>query len=442
MADGLIGFFIWFEELISIPAVIVFLGSAILLTFKINFLQLTGFKKLFSLLRNGIPRAQVSAGSGAMQTINPFHALFAAMGTTIGMGNLTGPPMAIFVGGPGALFWLLVYIFFSSATKFTEVCFAIHTRTKSEDGQIIGGPMQYLAVVHPYLARWYTIVMLFVFTSWSTVQSNGLANTFALEGVPHWVTGLVVTALTFVVVSGGSQRFGQVASRLVPFMFLFYVSFALYFLFQDMQALRHVLWLIITSIFTPAAALGGVVGSTVYQAMRAGLYKGVFICEAGMGTASIPHSVADVRYPPDQGLLAMYSMASDAILSMISGLLVLITGVWTQGVFRTTLLYEVFALQSPMLGRPVLLITITLFVFTTLIGNTYNGRQVFASLTRFRGVTAYLIVTTLLIFAASLMEARIVWKFMEFLFPFVAIPHLIGLLILAYRYPNVLKVRK
>lgn len=438
--DGLVDFFTWFEDLISIPAVIVFLGSAIILTIKIGFLQCTGLRKLFSLLKNGIPHSHEL--QSAMHTINPFHALFAAMGTTIGMGNLTGPPMAIFVGGPGALLWLMIYIFFSSATKFVEVCFAIHTRTKTEGGHIIGGPMRYLEVVHPYLARWYAVVMLFVFISWSTAQSNTLAHVFAREGIPQWITGSVLSLFTYIVLSGGSKRFGEFASRLVPFMFLFYVTFALYFLFQDIHALKKAIWLIVESAFSPAAALGGAVGATMYQAMRSGLYKGVFICEAGMGTSSIPHAVADVKYPTDQGVLAMYSMISDALLSMISGLLVLITGVWTQGVYRPTLLYEVFALQSPLLGRPVLLITMTLFVFTTLIGNSYNGRQVFASLTKFRWVMGYVATTMILIFVSALMDAKFVWKFMEFLFPFVAIPHLVGLLILAFRYPEVLKVRE
>src|SRR5579862_3681083 len=121
----LIEFFLWFEQLISLPAVIVFLGVAIILTIKIGFLQITGFKKLFSLLRHGISHAQQPKNSVKMHTINSFHALAAAMGTTIGMGNLTGPPIALFVGGPGALFWLLIYIFFSSATKFAEVSFAL-----------------------------------------------------------------------------------------------------------------------------------------------------------------------------------------------------------------------------------------------------------------------------------------------------------------------------
>lgn len=439
---GLIDFFARFEQLVALPAVIVFLGTSVFLTFKIGFLQLTGLNKLFALLKNGLTHSEQPKDSAISGTINPFHALAAAMGTTIGMGNLTGPPVAVFVGGPGALFWLLVYIFFSAATKFAEVCFALHTRIKTGDGNIIGGPMRYLEVVSPYLARWYALVMLCIFISWSTVQSNTMAHVFAQEGVPAWLTASVLVSLAFLVLIGGSQRVGTIASRLVPFMFCLYISFALYLLLQDLPALGQAIQLIMANAFTPAAAVGGFMGATMYQAMRSGLYKGVFISEAGMGTSSIAHAVANVKYPTDQGLLALFSMLSDAMLSMVSGLLVLTTGVWMSGEFRPTLLYEVFALRSPMFGRYVFLITITLFVFTTLIGNCYNGRQVFGSLTRFRGVIWYVVVTMILVFLAALAEAKIVWGLMEFLLPFVAIPHLIGLLILAHRYPDVLKIRK
>ncbi|HEV2601557.1 MAG TPA: amino acid carrier protein [Candidatus Babeliales bacterium] len=437
-----IEFFKWFDDLIALPAVIIFLGTGLLLTFKLRFLQFHGIARLITIIKNGLPAASQKDANHITHMISPFQALCTAMGTTIGMGNLMGPPLAVFIGGPGALFWLMVYIFFSSATKFTEVVFALHTRIKSASGEIIGGPMRYLEVVHPYLAHWYACIMLFVFISWSSVQSNTIAQVYAQEGMPIWLTGFIITSLAYLVLIGGSERVGETASKLVPFMFFFYVIFALVFLFQDIPALKNALILICKSAFTPSAAVGGAVGASIYQAMRMGFYKGIFITEAGMGTSSIPHAVANVQYATDQGLLAMFSMVSDALLSMLSGMLVLVNGVWMQGEFRSTLLYEVFVLKSPLLGKYVFLITITLFVFTTLIGNSYNGRQVFGALTNFRYVNSYLIISMILIFCATLVQPKIVWGFMEFLLPFVAIPNLIGLLILAYRYPHVLQVHK
>jgi AGCS family alanine or glycine:cation symporter len=300
--------------------------------------------------------------------------------------------------------------------------------------------MEYLKVVHPWLASWYTYLMILILTSWSAVQSKTLAQVYAQEGVPEWVMGLIVVAVTSFVLLGGSQRVGLVASRIVPFMFVFYVTFALIFLLQDLPAVWSAIQLVLHSAFTPAAAMGGFAGASVYQAVRFGLYKGVFITEAGMGTSSIPHAVANTKNPTDQGILAMFSMISDAFLSMLSGLLVLSTGIWMQGEFRTTLLYEVFKMKSPMLGSIVLLITISLFVGTTIIGNTYNGRQVFASITGFRWVNWYVAFTMCMMFIATIANARDVWTMVDFLTPFAAIPNLIGLVILSFKYPAVLQV--
>ena len=106
------------------------------------------------------------------------------MATTIGMGNMVGPTVAILTGGPGALFWLVIYMFFAAATKYTEVCFAIKTRIKSDNGHIIGGPMEYLKLIHPIVANWYVIIMMLLFIAWSALQANTLAAIYAQEAVP------------------------------------------------------------------------------------------------------------------------------------------------------------------------------------------------------------------------------------------------------------------
>lgn len=428
------------KNILDTPTTILFFLVGILLTLKTGFVQIRALPRFFSLLKSGMKRKEVFSDAGQVRSIDAFHALFTAMSTTIGMGNLVGPSVAIFIGGPGALFWLLLYIFFGSVTKFTEVIFAMITRIKTTDGHILGGPMQYLKHVHIFFAYWFMYIMALLFVGWSMVQANTLAAIYAQEGVPEWATGLALALLTFYVLMGGAQRVGHVASKLVPIMFVFYVIFALFILFRDPLALHVALVRIISAICSPAAPVGAFAGASIYQAINAGLYKGVYITEAGLGTSSIAHAMADTKKPVDQGVLAMYSMVADATLALISGLIVLVTGVWEYGTFRSTLIYEAFKLHAPALGQIVLLISVSLFVITTIIGNSFNGRQTFASITNFKWVNWYVLFTVCMTFVGPMLPVELAWDAMDILITLVAIPNLIGLLVLAYKNPDALKL--
>ncbi len=438
--DEIVSFFAWINESVfAIPATILFFGVAILLTIKTGFMQFRGFGRFIQLITQGVEGTKQEDKANKMKTINSFHALFAAMATTIGMGNIVGPSIAIMSGGPGALFWILVYMFFGSATKFTEVTYALHTRIKTEDGKIIGGPMQYLKSVSTFLASWYGVIMAFLFIYWSSVQSNTLASIFAIENVPEWTVGLTLAVLVFVVLGGGAKRVGALASKLVPIMFFLYICFALFILLANPVSLQNAFKLILQSILSPAAAMGGFLGASVFKAMHAGIYRGIYISESGLGVSSIPHSMADTERPLDQGILAMYSAIADMILCTISGLLVLVTGVWTQGEFRSTLAYEVFKMHSPVYGQLVLLISISLFVLTTVIGNSFNGMQSFAALTRHRWLKPYKFFTIIGIFLGALMPVTLAWQIMDTMLTLAAVPNLIGLVILAFTKPEVLR---
>lgn len=428
------------KDALDAPVTLLFFAVGVILTLKTRCMQVRGFSRLISLIKGGIARKKMIDKQGQATTIDAFHALFTAMATTIGMGNLVGPTVAIFAGGPGALFWLIFYIVIGSVTKFTEVVFALVTRIRMPDGHIVGGPMQYLKSVNPFIAHWFTAVMSFLFIGWSMVQSNTLAAIFAQEGVPEWGTGLVLALVTFYVLVGGAQRVGSVASKLVPIMFCFYIFFALFILFKDFAALQAAFWQIGQCILSPAAPIGGFMGATMYQAIRCGFYRGVYITEAGLGTSSIAHAMADTQRPVDQGILAMYSMAADATLAFISGLIVLVTGVWQQGAFRSTLIYEAFKLSAPAMGQIVLLTSVSLFVLTTVIGNSFNGRQTFASLTNFKYVQGYVICTVLMTFVGAMLNVEFAWVSMDILLSLVAIPNLIGITILAFRKPDCLEL--
>lgn len=432
---NLLACFHYFNEVIALPSTILFFGAGILLTLKLRFIQFRGFPRLLKLvrMRGGQVAEQGSKG------INPFHAMFAAMATTIGMGNIVGPTIAIYTGGPGALFWLLVYIFFASATKFTEVTFGLYTRVKMADGSLVGGPMQYLKLVHPALAYWYIGVMMFLFVYWSGLQANTLAQIFAQEAVPVWAVGGVLACITYVILQGGASRVGSIASRLVPIMFVLYVTFALFILFRDLHALAQAFRLVAHSIMSPAAAMGGFAGATMLKAMQSGAFQAIFISEAGLGTSSIAHAMSTTKRPTDQGILALYSMGADACLSLISGLLVLVTGVWMSGSFRSTLIYEVFKMNSPVLGRFILIGAVTLFVLTTIIGNIFNGTQAVTSLARTkRWIRWYLGFAITVVFLGPIAPVRLIWEVMDTLLFLVAVPNLIALLILSYTRSDVI----
>lgn len=436
-------FFQWINNTwLALPSTFLFLLVSIMLTIKTGFLQIRGIPRLIQLLRAGVREQQHHLEGHKLDTISPVQALFTALATTLGMGNVVGPATAIVAGGPGALFWLLLYMFLGSVTKFTEVVFALHTRIRTEQGNIIGGPMEYLRLVSPYLALWYGYVMTVLFIGWSGQQANTLANIYVLEGVPRIVVGGLLAIFAWLVLRGGAKRVGIIASKLVPIMFVLYVSFSVYIIVKDFDALLGAFALIIESVFKSTAAVGGFLGATVYQAMRYGVFRGVYISESGLGTSSIPHAMSDASNPVDQGLLAMGSTIADMSLSLLSGLLVLVTGLWQSDKLSTTLVYEVFKTHAPVTGQLVLLVSVSLFVLTTIIGNSFNGLKSFSALSRDRYVTCYFFTTIACIFVGSLMPVKLVWEMMDTFLVTAAIPNLIGLLWLSWRYPSVLKLSK
>jgi AGCS family alanine or glycine:cation symporter len=367
-------------------------------------------------------------------TINPIHALFASMATSIGIGTVVGPSVAVMIGGPAGLFWLLAYIFFGSTIKFVEVFLAVKTRTRTKDGKVVGGPMQYLSQLHPFLGTWYNVLIVLLYIAWTSLQSNTLASVLVLENIPHWVTGAASALFSCIILLGGAKRVGSVASKLVPIMFVLYVSFSFYILLQDPQAVYNAIILVLSSITSTSAAMGGFAGATVFFALKTAVLRGVHMTEAGVGTASIPHAMTEANNPVDQGILAMCSMIADIMLSSLSGLVILVTGVWIKGGFRSTLVYEAFEMHSPFLGKYVLLISLALFVLTTIMGNGFNGLQSFNALTRYRFSRIYIAFMTLVVFLGALTPVPLMWEMADTMMVLVALPNLIGVITLALRY--------
>jgi len=420
----------------ALPSTVLFVGVGLFLTWQSGFIQIRALPQALKFLMHGIGHHKKSNE----KAINPLRALLTSMATTIGMGTVVGPSVAIKIGGPGALFWLIAFALIGAATKFTEVTFAMNFRTKLADGTLLGGPTQYLKQVNLSLARWYGALTVILFAGWSGLQANTLANIFALEGVDKRVTGLFLALIALRVLMGGVKRVSEVASKLVPVMFVGYVSFACAILFQDLHALGQAFSLIFSHIWNPAAALGGFSGATLFTALRFGILRNIHITEAGLGTSSVSHAMADTDKGRDQAILAMYSMTADMLLAFLSGLLVLVTGIWTQEFHMSnTLVYQVFKEYSPFYGKWVLLGSVSLFILTTVIGNSFNASQSFASFTNFKGMSWYYLFLAITIFAGALLYVPLAWALMDLIMILVAVPHLVGLVILAHKHRELVR---
>jgi AGCS family alanine or glycine:cation symporter len=427
---GIATFFINLNYMLSIPTAIILLGVALYFTLRFKFLQLRKLPYFFSLITQGIP----GASGGQEKTINPFYALFTAMSTSIGMGTIVGPSVAIIMGGPGALFWLLVYALAGAATKFVEVTSAVALREKESNDMIIGGPMQYLNAVHPHLGLWYAAATMVLFGGWSGLQTNVLADVLHQEGLPYWLTGFLTALLVYTMLAGGAVRIGKFNTQLVPVMFFLYVSIGVMIIIKHSHLVLPTLKLVLSSAFSGHAAVGGIAASTMYAAFCSGIYKGAFITESGIGTSAIPHALANVKKPTDQGILAMTSVFVDTLLCTISGLLVLLTGVWQKATcINNTLMYQVFESNVPYIGRSVLVVSIIMFVTGTVVGNSFNGRQSFATLTSGRWLDIYAVLVCCVIMLGAVSSVPVLWSVIELLLPFVAIPNALGLVYLSVK---------
>lgn len=433
---GMLDFFSSVDALLAMPAIGLFFFTGLFLTVITRGSQLRNFSHFIALITR---KEKVYHSQKNEKSIHPIQALCAAMATTIGIGNVVGPSIAIMIGGPGALFWLAVYSFFGAITKFAETMFSLTFRKVLPDGTILAGPAQYLRQLHPFMGALYAGLTIFLFAGWSGLQTNTLASICALEGLTVWKTGLVAAITVFVVIIGGIKRVGALASRAVPVMFVLYFVGVLTILCKDLHALWNAILLVFEYAFKPHAAVGGFVGATVFMALKNGVQRNIYITEAGLGTSSIAHGMSDAAIPRNQAILAMYSILADTFVSCCSGLLVIVTGAWVAGGINNTLVYQLFKSNLPAWGHWIPLCCVILFAVTTIIGNSFNALQSFSYFARSRGVVVFSLFLAAIIFAGSLMYVPLIWKLMDVIMVLVAIIHLIGLCILSVRYNYLLK---
>ena len=416
----------------GIPMLILILDAGLFLTIGLRFLSIMKIPFGFSLLWKGrIP------GDDAGD-ITPFNGFMTSLSATIGTGNIAGVATAIFLGGPGAVFWMWMTALVGMATKYAEAVCAVRFRETDENGNFVGGPMYYIQNGMGANWRWLAITFaLFAgiagFGIGNMVQSNSIADALNTNfGIPHLYTGIIVALLVGAVLLGGIQRISEVAGRLVPLMAALYILASLVVLVINAGAIPHALALIFTHAFTPTAATGGFAGAAVWAAIRFGVARGVFSNEAGLGSAPIAHAAAKTKGPVSQGLVAMLGTFIDTIIvCSFTALAILSTGVWTSGATGAALTSAAFEATLPGLGGPIIALSLAIFAFTTIIGWSYYSERSLQYLFGTGIIMPFRAVWSLAVIVGATIKLGFVWLLADTLNAMMAIPNLIALIVLS-----------
>ncbi|MGR9013030.1 MAG: alanine/glycine:cation symporter family protein [Gammaproteobacteria bacterium] len=367
--------------------------------------------------------------------ISHFAALMTALAATVGIGNIVGVATAITLGGPGAVFWMWMTGLVGMITKYSEAVLAVKYREKGEHG-MRGGPMYYLAkgAGLPKLGWLFALfTALATFGIGNMTQANSTAKIFeATFHIAPWVTGVVLMLLTALVILGGIRTIGKFTSILVPIMIVGYVGAALTVLALNAAEIPHAFGLIFQHAFSPAAATGGFAGATIAAAMRFGIARGVFSNESGLGSAPIAAAAARTHDPVKQALVSMTQTFIDTlVVCTITALVILTANAWTQGVDAGQLTSASFAETLGSTGELIVAIATALFAYSTLIGWNYYGEKAVEYLFGSRVIRIYRIFFIAVVFVGAMMNLEFVWNFSDLMNGMMAMPNLIGLLILS-----------
>lgn len=413
------------------PMLVIILGAGLFLQVGLKFMPLLklgmGFKLLF--------KGREAGGEGQ---ISPFNALMTSLSATIGTGNIAGVATAVFLGGPGALFWMWMTALVGMATKYAEAVLAVKYREQDELGNFVGGPMYYIK--NGLGAKWAWLGGAFAlfgaiaaFGIGNGVQANGVASVLESNfSIPVSVTGVILMVLTAAVILGGITRIGAVAGKLVPFMAVSYIIAGLIVLAINAGAIGDALSLVFTHAFTPSAAEGGFAGAAVWMAIRFGVARGVFSNEAGLGSAPIAHAAASTAGPVNQGLVAMLGTFIDTIIvCSITGLAIIASGAWTSGESGAALTSLAFETSLPGLGGALIAVALSIFAFTTILGWSFYGEKCVGFFFGAKALMPYRVLWIVMIYFGATADLGFIWLLADTLNAMMALPNLIALVLLS-----------
>ncbi len=422
----------------GIPLMVLLVGTGLFLSIRFQLVQFRGFRHAVNVLRGHYDRKDDPG------EISHFQALSTALSATIGTGNIVGVAAAILMGGPGAAFWMWITALVGMATKFTSCSLAVHYRRIDETGETHGGPMHYIELGMGPRFKWLAVLFAF----FTVTASFGIGNMFQINNVAvslntllregsdpsdlfNIITGVIIAVLVGVVILGGIKSIARFAAKIVPIMCLFYIFGGLLILFKNLSAIPQGFATIFYHAFhTPEALTGGLLGTVI----RAGVARGLFSNEAGLGSAAMAHGAAKTKEPIREGLVAMLGPFIDTIvICSITALIIVITGAHEiSGVVKGELTGKAFELGlGSHLGAKLVAVGIIIFAFSTLISWSYYGDRAADYLFGKKAVLPYRYTYLAFILIGAYIKIETVIDFCDAMNGLMAVPNLIALVALS-----------
>ncbi len=454
MGDFLVGILTPINNFVWGPVMLVMLvGTGLYLNIGLKFYPFRNWKNAYKCLWQG-RRNQSEHGE-----ISPWNALMTAIAADIGTGNIVGVATAIAIGGPGALFWMWMTALVGMMTKFCEVMLSVKYREQTPAGNWVGGAMYFIKNgLDPRWAWLGTAFALFgacaCIGTGALVQSNAISgNLNASFGIPTWGVALALLILAGLVLIGGVKRIAALSGKLVPFMAIFYIVLCLIIIVMHIDLVPSVFVWVVTDAFTPTAATGGFVGSSVMLAIRMGVARGVFSNEAGLGTAPIAHAASTAESPLVQASIGMLDVFIDTLIvcsmtgfvilvavvtpDMITNGIVTCKGVeagsplWCSGLNGGTLSAIAFSSTLGSVGEVGVSIALVLFAFTTALGWCVYGERCIIYLLGDRAQKPFRIFYCLCMGIGAVVALDLVWLIADTCNALMALPNLTGILLLS-----------
>lgn len=431
--NGSINDFVW-----GVPCIVLLIGTGLLYTIRLGFFQ---FRHPVFLFKETVVKAFKKKDSEENKPgeVTSFQAAMTSVGAIVGSGNIAGVATAIVAGGPGAVFWMLIAALIGMATKFAEVTLGVKYREVKENGFVEGGAMYYLAkgLKQKWLGILFSVLVIpYAFVISAVVDTNTIA--LAVEdqfAVPTWITGLVLVAVTGVIIFGGVKRIGKASEIIAPFMGIAYILAGVLVIVLNIKEVPAAVGMILEGAFSPRGVTGGVVGS-MFVAMRYGVARGIFSNEAGVGSAAMVHCGAKVDHPVEQGLWGAVEVFLDTVLvCSVTALTIVLSGLWSgadEDVDGAVLTMRAFEMMLPgKIGTWICLAAIILFGFTCLISfYTYAERgavYLFGEKSRFVVKALWLVM----IFVGSQTTLGFAWDLADTINGLMIIPNLVGVVLLS-----------
>jgi AGCS family alanine or glycine:cation symporter len=379
--------------------------------------------------------------------VSHFKALTTALSATVGTGNIVGVSLAIYFGGPGAIFWMWVTGFLGMILKYAECTLSHKYRKFNSDGSVSGGPMYYMEFgLKGKLGKGAKILAIIfavatVLCSLGTgnmAQANSMTDAiFTTYSIEAWLSGIVITFLVLLVIVGGIKRIADVTSFLVPFMAILYFIAAVTVLTVMYADIPAAFQLIFHDAFHGEYAKeAGILGG-LFLAMTWGIRRGLFSNEAGQGSAPIAHAAARTKYPAREGLVASLEPLIDTlIICTLTALVIIVTGAWKSDIMGVGMTIEGMKTGLGTIGmhlwaEHIVAIGLILFAFSTVISWSYYGSRAANYLLGEKYIKPYSYVYAIFVFMGSVFSIELVWHFVDMVITFMTIPNLIALLLLS-----------